>query len=343
MILADVVIVGAGPTGLFQVFELGLQGISTHVIDSLEAPGGQCTELYPDKPIYDIPAIPVCSAEELIGNLLQQIKPFSPQFHFSQEAVSLQQLPDGDYRLTTAKGLEFKTKAVVLASGAGSFSPVKLRVEGIDVFTDSQLFYRIKKPEMHKGKDIVLLGGGDSALDWALELYKEAKSLTLINRTEKFRAAAQSVSKLNQLRAAGKINVLFGRVTEFDAIDENLAGLTVTINDEQRSKKNIAVDHLLVFFGMSPKIGALKEWGIELQRNLVTVDTEKFSSSLPGVYAIGDINTYPGKKRLILSGFHEAALAAFAIKDQLEPDKKHPVQYTTTSPLMLERLGVGAE
>ncbi|MCB1755175.1 MAG: NAD(P)/FAD-dependent oxidoreductase [Gammaproteobacteria bacterium] len=340
MIQTDVVIIGAGPVGLFQVFELGLQGLSAHIVDSLEEAGGQCIELYPDKPIYDIPAIPVCSARELIDNLLEQIAPFDPQFHFGQQVTQLEKTADGQFRLLTSKNTEFLTRAVIIAAGAGSFTPVKLRVDGIDDYLDRQLFYRVKDPSAHYDKDVVILGGGDSALDWSLALYDKVKSLTLVHRTEKFRAAEASVNRMLALSAEGKIDFLTGRVQAFSQQDGRLQSVEVTLNDEQRSKRTLNADHLLVFFGMSPKLDALAEWGLELERNLICVDTEKFETNLPGVFAVGDINTYPGKKKLILSGFHETALAAFAIKDRLEPGKKHYLQYTTTSPLMHERLGV---
>ncbi len=340
MIQTEVVIIGAGPVGLFQVFELGLQGISCHIIDSLDAPGGQCIELYPDKPIYDIPAIPVCSAKELIDQLLLQIDPFKPQFHLQEQVIGLQKQDDSTFRVETNKNKVFLTKAVVIAAGAGSFSPVKLRVDGIDRFLDSQLFYKVTQPETHHDKNIIVLGGGDSALDWTLSLYDKAKSLTLINRSEKFRAAEASVKKMLQLQDQGKLQLLIGRVKGFSESANQLRSVEVVLNDEVRTRKIVDIDHLLVFFGLSPKIDNLLSWGIDLDRNLILVDTEKFQTNIPGVYAVGDINTYPGKKKLILSGFHECALAAFAIKDRIEPDKKHHLQYTTTSPLMHERLGV---
>jgi thioredoxin reductase (NADPH) len=339
-ISTDVVIIGAGPVGLFQVFELGLQGISAHIIDALPQPGGQCTELYPDKPIYDIPAVPECTGQQLVDNLMAQIKPFNPVLHMDQTVESLEKRGDHDFVIKTSAANEFHCRAVVIAAGAGSFTPVRVRVEGIDKFEGEQLFYRVRDPDKHADKVIVVLGGGDSALDWALSLADKASSLTLINRTEKFRAAQASVDRLNALVDAGKATVLMGTMADFRETDGRLVELLFTLRDQNKTQVWVPVDDLLVFFGLSPKLGPIEGWGIELERKLVTIDRSTFETTVPGIYAIGDINTYTGKKKLILSGFHESALAAYAIKSQFEPDKKIHVQYTTTSPLMHERLGV---
>ena len=339
-IKTDVVIVGAGPVGLFQVFELGLQGLKAHVVDALPQVGGQCTELYPDKPIFDIPAVPECTGQELIDNLMRQIAPFDPVMHLDQTVETLDKRGANDFRVVTSTGTEFECSAVIVAAGAGSFTPVKLRVEGIARFEGEQLFYRVRDPGRHAGRDVVILGGGDSALDWALELAGRARSLTLINRTEKFRAAEASVAKLMALAEEGGARVLMGTTSGFAEEDGRLVSIDVTLRDEAKSETTLPVDDLLVFFGLSPKLGPLEHWELALERKLVTIDQSSFETSVPGVYAIGDINTYLGKKKLILSGFHEAALAAFAIKQALEPDKKVFLQYTTTSPLMHERLGV---
>jgi len=339
-IKTDVVIIGAGPVGLFQVFELGLQGLKAHVVDALPQVGGQCTELYPDKPIFDIPAVPECTGQELIDNLMKQIAPFDPVIHLDQTVETLEKRGTNDFRLVTSLGTQLECSAVIIAAGAGSFTPVKLRVEGMDRFEGEQVFYRVRDPKRHAGKDVVVLGGGDSALDWALELASTAKSLTLVNRTEKFRAAEASVAKLMALADAGGATVHMGTTSGFTEKDGRLTSLSVTLRDEAKTALALPVDDVLVFFGLSPKLGPIEHWELALEKKLITIDQSTFETSVPGIYAIGDINTYLGKKKLILSGFHEAALAAFGIKQALEPDKKVFLQYTTTSPLMHERLGV---
>lgn len=336
----DVVIIGAGPIGLFSVFELGLQGLSAHVVDALGQAGGQCSELYPTKPIYDIPAVPVCTGQQLTDLLLQQVAPFKPTFHYEEEVTVLEKRGEHEFYVATSKGLEFSCRAVIIAAGGGSFTPVKLRVEGIEQFLDSQMFYRVRDPALHKDKDIVILGGGDSALDWAIELADVGKSLTVINRTERFRAAEASVAKLRELESSGKVTIHLGMVTAYQQNENKLSHLQVTLRDEAKTEIQLPVDHLLVFFGMSPKIGEIENWGLELESKHLTINQSSFETSLSGVYAIGDINTYEGKKKLILSGFHEAALAAYAISQSFNPDKKIPVQYTTTSSVMHDRLGV---
>jgi len=338
----DVVIIGAGPVGLFQVFELGLQGLSAAVIDALPQSGGQCTELYPDKPIFDIPAVPECTGQQLIDNLEKQIAPFAPQMYLDQTVEELDKRGEQDFYVKTSMGNEFQCKAVIIAAGAGSFTPVRVRVPGIEKFENSQLFYRVRDPKQHAGRDVVVLGGGDSALDWALQLAPSAKSLTLVNRTERFRAAQASVDKLYALADAGGAAVMMATLKSFSERDGKLCEVSFVQRDEAKTEVSLPVDDLLVFFGLSPKLGPVENWGLELERKLVTINLETFETSVPGIYAIGDINTYPGKKKLILSGFHEAAMAAFAIKQAFEPDKKVNLQYTTTSPLMHERLGVDA-
>ena len=335
---ADAVIIGAGPCGLFQVFELGLLDIRAHIIDALPAPGGQCTELYPDKPIYDIPALPVCGAQELIDRLMEQIKPFSPTFHLGQQVSTLTPQEDGSFYLKTSAGEEFITRSVIIAGGVGAFEPVRLKVPGVDRFEGESLFYSIKDPSRHHGKELVVLGGGDSALDWALSLYEPAESLLLVHRSEKFRAAPASVARMHALCEDYQMQSMVGNVTGLREEDGRLTGVDVTGGDGVL--RRVDCDHLLVFFGLSPKLGPIAEWGLELNKNQIIVDTERFETSVSGIYAVGDINWYPGKKKLILSGFHEAALAAFAIKSRLNPGKKVHLQYTTTSPVMHKRLGV---
>ena len=335
---ADAVIIGAGPVGLFQVFELGLLEIKAHVIDSLPEVGGQCIELYPDKPIYDIPAIPVCTGRELTNNLLKQIEPFSPQFHLGQEVTQLEKQADGRILIGTSQNLHFLAKTVFIAAGVGAFQPRLLNLEGIEAFVDKHVYYRVKHPEQFIGKRIVICGGGDSALDWVLYFADKAASVTLIHRRDDFKGAPQSIAKMRELCAAGKIQLLIGQITGYEAQEDCLTEITVT--DIDGNTKIVALDDLLIFFGLSPKLGPIAQWGLDIDRKQLVVDTEKFQTSIPGIYAVGDINVYPGKKKLILSGFHEAALAAFAAAAYLNPEKPIQLQYTTTSPKLHKALGV---
>ncbi len=334
----DALIIGAGPCGLFQVFELGLLGISAHVVDSLAHPGGQCTELYPEKPIYDIPALPVCGAQELIDRLLEQIKPFNPQFHLGQEVTGLTRREDGRFDVRTATGTRFNAGAVVIAAGVGSFQPRRIGIEGAEPFEGGAIQYRVKDASALAGKDIVVFGGGDSALDWTLELVTKAKSLTLVHRRAEFRAAPASVVKMRELVAAGRMRCYEAVPHSLLTDGPRLSGVRVKRPDG--GIEPLAAEQLLVFFGLHPKLGPIADWGLELDRRALKVDTEKFQTSLPGVFAVGDINTYPGKKKLILSGFHEAALAAFGVQHHLHPERRQFLQYTTTSPIMHQRLGV---
>ena len=335
---ADAVIIGAGPVGLFQVFELGLLEIKAHVIDSLPEAGGQCIELYPDKPIYDIPAIPVCSGRELTNNLLKQIEPFSPKFHLGQEVTQLEKQADGRFLIRTSQDQYFLSKTVFIAAGVGAFQPRLLNLEGIDSLVDQQIFYRVKHPEYFAGKRIVICGGGDSALDWFLYFADKAASVTLIHRRDDFKAAPQSIAKMRELCAAGKMQLLIGQITGYETTDSKLTEIVLT--DIEGKTKILPLDGLLIFFGLSPKLGPIAEWGLDIDRKQIAVDTEKFETSIPGIYAVGDINVYPGKKKLILSGFHEAALAAFAAAAYLNPEKPIQLQYTTTSPKLHKALGV---
>ena len=335
---ADAVIIGAGPVGLFQVFELGLLDIKTHVIDSLPEIGGQCIELYPDKPIYDIPAIPVCTGRELTNNLLKQIEPFKPQFHLGQEVTQLEKQADGRLLISTSQNQSFLAKTVFIAAGVGAFQPRLLNLEGIDTFVGKQVFYHVKNPEQFEGKRIVICGGGDSALDWTLFFADKGASVTLIHRRDDFKAAPQSIAKMRELCASGKIELLIGQITGYETKENQLSDVIVT--DIDGNWKQLGLDALLIFFGLSPKLGPIAEWGLDIDRKQIAVDTEKFQTSIPGIYAVGDINIYPGKKKLILSGFHEAALAAFAAAAYLNPDKQIQLQYTTTSPKLHRALGV---
>ncbi|MBT9487366.1 MAG: NAD(P)/FAD-dependent oxidoreductase [Rubrivivax sp.] len=338
----DAVIVGAGPVGLFQVFELGLLEIKAHIIDSLAYPGGQCIELYPDKPIYDIPAVPVCTGKELTDNLLKQIEPFGATFHLGQEVTVVEKQADGRFFVQTSKGTTFLTKTIFIAGGVGSFQPRTLKVDGLDKFDESQLFYRVKNPAQFAGKNLVIVGGGDSALDWTLNFVQEgpnkAESVILLHRRDGFKAAPASVAKMKELCEAYEMQFIVGQVTGFEEADGRLSSLKVTGGDGVT--RVVPLDVLLVFFGLSPKLGPIAEWGLSLERKQIVVDTEKFETSTPGIFAVGDVNTYPGKKKLILSGFHEAALAAFGASPYVFPDKRVLLQYTTTSPKLHKVLGV---
>ncbi|HEY5799465.1 MAG TPA: NAD(P)/FAD-dependent oxidoreductase, partial [Burkholderiaceae bacterium] len=298
VIEADAVIVGAGPVGLFQVFELGLLEIKAHVIDSLPAVGGQCVELYPDKPIYDIPAVPVCTGQELTDNLLKQIEPFGPTFHLNQEVTLVQKRDDGRFDLETSGGKRFITKTIFIAAGVGSFQPRTLKVDGIEQFEGTQLAYRVKDPAQYHGKNIVICGGGDSALDWALALQGKAESVVLLHRREEFRAAPASVAKMKELCDNYEMQFLVGQATGFETRETLLSEIKVTGADGVT--RRLPLDNLLVFFGLSPKLGPIAEWGLDIERRqLKVVDTEKFETYVPGIFAVGDINTYPGKKKLI--------------------------------------------
>ena len=337
-IQTDVVIVGAGPCGLFQVFELGLLGLKAHVIDSLKAAGGQCVELYPDKPIYDIPAVPVCTGQELTDRLLEQIKPFGAGLHLGQEVTQVERQENGRFRVVTSAATVFDAGAVVIAGGVGSFQPRRLDVPGAAEIEGKYLHYRVKDPRAFADQDVLILGGGDSALDWALTLVEHANSVVLIHRRPDFRGAPASVAKLFALRDEQRADVLIGNVKECNLEDGVLKSLSVLGGDSV--VRRVEAHQVLAFYGLSPKLGPIAEWGLDLHKKQINVDTEKFQTNVPGVFAVGDVNTYPGKKKLILSGFHEGALAAFAIKEYLEPGKKVHLQYTTTSPLMHKRLGV---
>ncbi len=338
----DAVIIGAGPVGLFQVFELGLLEIKAHVIDSLAYPGGQCVELYPDKPIYDIPAVPVCTGQELTDNLLKQIEPFGATFHFGQEVTTVQRQDDGRFFVETSRGTQFLTKTIFIAAGVGAFQPRLLKLEGLDKFDGTQLHYRVKNPGDFAGRNLVIVGGGDSALDWALNFVADgpnkAESVILIHRRDGFKAAPASVAKMRELCDAYEMQFIVGQITGIEEKDGRLTGAKVTGADGVT--RVVPLDMLLVFFGLSPKLGPIAQWSLEIERKQVKVDTEKFATNIPGIFAVGDINTYPGKKKLILSGFHECALAAFGAAPFIFPDKKIHLQYTTTSPKLHKVLGV---
>lgn len=338
MIETDVVIVGAGPVGLFQVFELGLLGLKAHVVDAMPQLGGQCVELYPDKPIYDIPALPVCGARELIGRLQQQISPFAPQFHLGQTVIELHAQADGRFGLVTSTGMRLRCGALVIAAGLGAFEPRRLPLPEAAAFEGRTLHYLVRDAGVLAGQEIVIAGGGDSALDWALALAGTAASVVLVHRSQKFKAAPASVARMHALCAEHRMQFLEGDIIGLDAEGGALQALRVRTRSGVTTR--VEAQQLLVFWGLHPKLGPIADWGLSLEKHQLLVDTARFQTSIPGIYAVGDINTYPGKKKLILSGFHEAALAAFAIKEHLSPGEKVHLQYTTTSPLLHRRLHV---
>ena len=341
-IKTDALIIGAGPSGLFQIFELGLLGIKCDILDTLPTVGGQCTELYPDKPIYDIPGIPMCSGQGLVDALMEQAEPFDARFHLGEEVIEVKPQDEGGFRVVTNADKVFDAKTVFIAGGVGSFQPRKVRQPEAEGLEDKQLFYRVRDPSRFHGKNIVILGGGDSALDWAMDLAPKAESLTLVHRRDEFRGVEASVDTLENLVADGQAEILrSSMLAGLNVEGERLVSVDIKGADDEI--RTIPTDALLVFFGLSPKLGPIAEWGLEISRKTIAVDTELFQTTIPGIFAIGDINNYPGKKKLILSGFHEAALAAFAAKSIIEPDKKVHLQYTTTSPIMHKRLGVEDE
>ena len=338
----DALVIGAGPVGLFQVFELGLLEIKAHVVDSLAYVGGQCIELYPDKPIYDIPAVPVCTGRELTELLLKQIEPFGATFHLGQTVARIERQEDGRFLAETSRGDRFLVRTIFIAAGVGAFESRPLRVPQIDRFDGKQLFYRVRSPVEFAGKDLVIAGGGDSALDWALNFAQEgphqAGSVILVHRRDGFRAAPASVAKMRELCEQLQMQLLIGQIVGFEESGGRLASLKVMGTDSVT--RVVPLDCLLVFFGLSPKLGPIAHWGLALERKQVVVNTENFETSVPGIFAVGDINIYPGKKKLILSGFHETALAAFGAARHVFPNKAIHLQYTTTSPKLHKVLGV---
>jgi thioredoxin reductase (NADPH) len=333
----DAVIIGAGPVGLFAVFELGLVDIKAHVIDILDKPGGQCAELYPDKPIYDIPGLPIVTGQEITDRLMEQIKPFGATLHLSEQIEQLQRLPDQRFRLKTDRGKIYDCKVVVIAAGGGSFTPKRPPLPGIEAFEGTSVFYAVRRMEDFRGKDVLIVGGGDSALDWTLSLQPVAKSLTLLHRRDEFRGAPHSVEKMRALVAEGKIGLRIGQATQLHGAGSRLEAVTVKSKD---GEERLSVEAMLPFFGLTMKLGPIADWGLHLEDNLIPVDTEKFETSEKGIFAIGDINSYPGKLKLILSGFHEAALMAQQAYKYVYPGKKLLFQYTTSSSSLQKKLGV---
>lgn len=338
VISTDVVIIGAGPCGLFTVFELGLLDIRCHVLDILDKPGGQCAELYPEKPIYDIPALPTVTGAELTTRLMEQAKPFKAEYHFNQMVTSLVKRGESDFELTTDGDLTFHCKVVVIAAGGGSFMPKKPPIPGIEAYEGTSVHYSVKKMETFRDKDILIVGGGDSALDWVNNLQPIVKSMTLLHRRDEFRAAPDSVNKMRELVASGKMQLKIGQVTGLGGSDGILASAQVKGSDGTMSE--VTCNTMLPFFGLTMKLGPVADWGLNLTENLIAVDTEKFETSVPGIFAVGDINTYPGKLKLILSGFHEAALMAQQAFRYINPGERLMFQYTTSSTNLQKKLGV---
>jgi len=337
----DVVIVGAGPAGLFAVFELGLLDIKAHVVDILPRAGGQCSELYPEKPIYDIPGIPICTGQELTDDLLKQIAPFNPTFHFNEMVETLTSIGTSEkpaFRLTTDAGKVFESRVVFIAAGGGSFQPKKPPIPGIEAYEGKSVFYAVRRVEDFRDKNVVIVGGGDSALDWTLNLQPVARKVTLVHRRADFRAAPHSVNAMNELQAAGKIDFKLGQITKVAGVDGELSAATLKGNDG--TEEQLPCERLMPFFGLTMKLGPVANWGLNLHENLIPVDTEKFETSHPGIFAVGDINSYPGKLKLILSGFHEGALAAQKAHRYVYPEKKLLFQYTTSSTNLQKKLGV---
>ncbi len=337
-IKTDVLIIGAGPCGLFAVFELGLLDIRAHLIDILEKVGGQCAELYPEKPIYDIPGLPIVTGQGLTDNLMKQIEPFKPAFHLGEMVETIERIGDPGFRVTTDVGKIFETKAVVVAAGGGSFQPKRPPVPGIEAYEGTSVFYAVRKMEEFRDKRLLIVGGGDSALDWTLNLAPVAHSLTLLHRRDQFRAAPDSVNKMRALVAEGKINLKLGQITGLEGDGGVLRAANA--KPDKGDPYRVECDAMLPFFGLTMKLGPVANWGLNLAEDLIPVDTEYFETSVPGIFAIGDINTYPGKLKLILCGFHEAALMAQKAHRYVYPDKRLVFQYTTSSTSLQKKLGV---
>ena len=349
MIETDALVVGAGPAGLFAVFELGLQGIAAQVVDVLEQAGGQCVELYADKPLYDIPGVPVCSGRELTQNLLRQVAPFCPGWHFGQQVSSLQRQPDGRWLVSTLRHQQpcqqFLASTVFIAAGVGAFVPKELKVDGLADFLGRQFFYQSAPPEALAGKNVVIVGGEDAALAHAIGLAQtgpqRANSVSLVHRREVLQGSDVDLERFAALRQSGQIRFQAGQVTAMEATAGHLNGVVVNTPSDETVK--LPLDVLLVCLGLSPKLGPLAQWGLTMERKQLSVNTESFATSEPGIFAMGDVVSYPGKKKLIVCGFHEATLAAFAAAKYLQPEVSGVLQYTTSSALLQQRLGVASD
>ena len=329
MITTDIIIIGAGPTGLFTVFEAGLLKLKCHLIDSLAQAGGQLSEIYPKKPIYDIPGFPSVLAGELVDNLMQQIKPFKPGFTLGERAESIEKTEDNQFIVTTTKGTKHKAPNIAIAGGLGCFEPRKPELENLEIFEDKGVDYIIKDPEKYRNKKVVIAGGGDSALDWSIFLADVASEVTLLHRRKAFRGALDSVEKVSQLSESGKINLI--TEAEVNALRGNghLEGIDILTRSNEAI--NINTDHFIPLFGLSPKLGPIKEWGLNINKESIEVNTYDYQTNVAGIYAIGDINHYPGKLRLILCGFHEATLMVQSAYKRIHPDRNLVLKYTTVT------------
>ena len=336
MIKKDVLIIGAGPTGIFCAHQLGIIGLSCEIVDNLDKAGGQCIELYPDKPIYDIPAVPECTGEELTNNLLQQIKPFNIKFHLNERVEELKKV-EGRWRVRTSGKQEFDVASIVIAGGVGSFEPRKFPLKECEKFEGSSIFYSIKDKTVFKDKTISIFGGGDSALDWAIELSNTSK-VNLIHRRDGFSGAESSVQKVKELNDLGKINLYTKYQIDAVSGDKNIQ--SVKIKHDDGETKEFKTDYVLGFFGLIMQLGPILDWGLNINKKAIEVNAENFETNIDGIFAIGDICTYPGKLKLILSGFHEGALAARGCFKYAKPDEKLRFEFTTTSKAAQERLGV---
>jgi thioredoxin reductase (NADPH) len=337
-IKTDVLIIGAGPVGLFAVFELGLLDIKTHLVDILDKVGGQCAELYPEKPIYDIPGLPMVTGQGLTESLMEQIKPFKPEFHLGEMVTTIENVGDPLFRISTDGGKMFEAKAIVVAAGGGSFQPKRPPIAGIEPYEAKSVHYAVRKMDAFRDKNLLIVGGGDSALDWTLNLQPVAKRLTLVHRRDEFRGAPDSVNKMRTLVASGAMDLKIGQVSALEGADGQLSAVTIKANDGSTTR--VETEAMLPFFGLTMKLGPVSDWGLELDDELIPVDVSTFETNISGIFAIGDINTYPGKLKLILSGFHEAALMAQKAHHYVHPEKKLVFQYTTSSTSLQKKLGV---
>jgi thioredoxin reductase (NADPH) len=338
IINTDMIIIGAGPVGLFAVFEAGLLGLKCHLVDNLDRAGGQCTELYPEKPIYDIPARPKVTGQELVDDLLKQISPFKASFHFNQQAETLKKMKDNLWQLTTTRGTTLEAPIIVIAGGAGSFVPKKPGYPDQEIYEEKSIDYAVHKMDKYRDQELVIVGGGDSALDWVINLQPLAKKITLVHRRNEFRGAPDSVEQMHRLVEQGKIDLIIGNIKKLSGRDGKLQSVEIAPNEGEN--RIVPCDYLLPFLGLKISLGPLANWGLNIDRNHIKVDHETFSTEIKGVYAIGDICTYPGKIKLILTGFYEAAVMCHASFQYAFPDRKMTTGYTTTNTAIQERLGV---